>query len=81
MTKLPTSVSDTDTWAQELMARRLKEMSPGEKLVRTAAFMKFSRRMVAANIERRYPNLPPRELRFRFAVETLGEELATRYFS
>ena len=56
-------------------------MSPGEKLTRTAAFMKFSRRMIAANIERRFPNLPAQELRFRFAVETLGEDLARRYYS
>jgi hypothetical protein len=72
--------NDTSPEAEDVLFARLRSMDPGSKLLRVSKLSKFARTMTLTGIVRDFPGIGERELRYHFAVRTIGKELADRYF-
>lgn len=71
---------DTSKEARELLLKKLREMTPEEKLCKTFQLTSFYRALLRDGIRHRYPNACEQEIRARFARSTLGAELAEKYY-
>jgi len=63
------------------MMQRLREMTPGERLAQAIALTETVRELAWAGVRRRHPNASDDEVRRRFAVITLGKELAEKVYA
>ncbi len=59
----------------------LREMKPAEKFLQAVALSSSVRQFTLAGIRDRNPQASPAEIRYLFACQMIGKELADKYYS
>jgi hypothetical protein len=72
--------SDTSPEAQEVYFRRLKEMTPSERLSLGAALWQAGDSVQRAAVRRQHPQADEAEVAFRIAAARFGLELAQKAY-
>lgn len=76
MERTPLSL-DTSEEAERIQIERWRQMTPQEKAALVSAMSRAAARLAHAGIRHRYPDATPRERFLRYAILTLGRELAS----
>ena len=71
---------DTDPKAYDVMMQRLREMTPEQRFAQAMALTKTVRELAWEGVRKRPPNASEDEIRRRFAIITLGKELAEKVY-
>lgn len=80
MTQRAVLSDDTTLAAEDLQVRRWREMTPLEKGALVTALSEAVTAMAVAGIRHRHPLASEREVFLRYAILTLGAELAGRAY-
>lgn len=71
---------DTTAVAEDLQVRRWREMTPEEKRALITGLSQTASAMTVAGIRHRHPLASEREIFLRYAILTLGAQLACRAY-
>ena len=80
MTQKAVLSDDTTAAAEDLQVRRWREMTPDEKGALITGLSQAAAAMAVAGIRHRQPSASEREIFLRYAILTLGAELACRAY-
>jgi len=80
MTRKAVLSDDTTAAAEDLQVRRWREMTADEKSVLITGLSQTAAAMAVAGIRHRHPSASEREIFLRYAILTLGVELACRAY-
>lgn len=71
---------DTSPEAEAFLIRRLREMTPEQKLRQICSLTRMARELARAGIRLRHPAAAEDEVRLRLAALTLGPELVRNVY-
>ena len=75
----PLGTEDTDAESHRYLDARLRDMTAGEKILRTFALSAVLRRFTLAGIKADFPEASEREVRRHFVLRLYGEEIARQF--
>jgi hypothetical protein len=80
MTRKAVLSDDTTAAAEDVQVRRWREMTPVEKGALVTGLSQAAAAMTVAGIRHRHPSASEREIFLRYAILTLGADLACRAY-
>jgi len=80
MTRKAVLSDDTTAAAEDVQVRRWREMTSEEKSALITGLSRAAAAMAVAGIRHRHPSASEREIFLRYAILTLGAELACRVY-
>ena len=73
-------MNDTSPAAREVYFKRMREMTPSERIDLAAGLCEAGHALERAAMRRRYPAAGEEEITFRIAVARFGQELACKAY-